>query len=134
MRVSSFVSSAPLTLPSCFIAGPIGAPVAEAAGIRDGGKSPLFRSAVGRTDTLTDKPMNRVDAWRMIQRRAADLGARVRIGCHTFRATGITAYLEAGGTLENAQAMAAHESPRTTKLYDRTDDEITLDEVERIAI
>ena len=45
---------------------------------------------------------------------------KVKIGCHTFRATGITAYLEAGGTLENAQAMAAHESPRTTKLYDRT--------------
>ena len=43
--------------------------------------------------------MNRVDAWRMVQRRAADLGMRVRIGCHTFRATGITAYLEAGGTL-----------------------------------
>jgi len=53
---------------------------------------------------------------------------RVKIGCHTFRATGITAYLEAGGTLENAQAMAAHKSPRTTKLYDRTGDEITLDE------
>ena len=68
----------------------------------------------------------------MIQRRAAELGTRARIGCHTFRATGITAYLEAGGTLENAQAMAAHESPRTTKLYDRTGDEITLDEVERI--
>ena len=106
----------------------------EAAGIRDGGKAPLFRSAAGRTGTLTEKPMNRVDAWRMIQRRAADLGTRVKIGCHTFRATGITAYLEAGGTLENAQAMAAHESPRTTKLYDRTGDEITLDEVERIAI
>ena len=106
----------------------------EAAGIRDGGKTPLFRSAVGRTGTLTDKPMNWVDAWRMVQRRAAELGTRVRIGCHTFRATGITAYLEAGGTLENAQAMAAHESPRTTKLYDRTGDEITLDEVERIAI
>jgi hypothetical protein len=57
-----------------------------------------------------------------------------RIGCHTFRATGITAYLEAGGTLENAQAMAAHERPRTTKLYDRTGDEITLDEVQRISI
>ena len=55
-------------------------------------------------------------------------------GCHTFRATGITAYLEAGGTLENPQGMAAHESPRTTKLYDRTGDEITLDEVERITI
>src|SRR6202050_2090827 len=105
-----------------------------AAGIRDAGKAPLFRSAVGRTGVLTETPMHRVDAWRMVQRRAADLGARVRIGCHTFRATGITAYLEAGGTLENAQAMAAHESPRTTKLYDRTGDEITLDEVERIAI
>jgi integrase len=61
-------------------------------------------------------------------------GTRSRIGCHTFRATGITTYLEAGGTLENAQAMAAHESPRTTKLYDRTDDAITLDEVELITI
>jgi len=106
----------------------------EAAGIRDGDKSPLFRSAVGRTGTLTATAMNRVDAWRMIQRRAAELGTRARMGCHTFRATGITAYLEAGGTLENAQAMAAHESPRTTKLYDRTGDEITLDEVERITI
>ncbi len=106
----------------------------EAAGIRDAGKAPLFRSAAGRSRTLTDKPMHRVDAWRMIQRRAAGVGTRGKIGCHTFRATGITAYLEAGGTLEKAQAMAAHESPRTTKLYDRTGDEITLDEVERIAI
>ena len=106
----------------------------DAAGIRDDGKAPLFRSVAGRTGTLTDKPMHRIDAWRMVQRRATELGTRAKIGCHTFRATGITAYLEAGGTLENAQAMAAHESPRTTKLYDRTGDEITLDEVERIAI
>ena len=65
---------------------------------------------------------------------AAARYSSVKLGCHVFRATGITAYLEAGGTLENAQAMAAHESPRTTKLYDRTGDEITLDEVERITI
>ena len=78
--------------------------------------------------------MNRVDAWRMVQRRAAGLAMNVRIGCHPFRETGITAYLEAGGILENAQAMAAHESRRTTKLYHRTGDEITLDEIERIAI
>jgi integrase len=78
--------------------------------------------------------MHRVDAWRMIRRRAAELGSKVKFGCHTFRATGITAYLEAGGTLENAQAMAPHESPRTTKLYDRTGNEITLDEIERISI
>ena len=78
--------------------------------------------------------MHRVDAWRMIQRRSRERGMKFKIGCHTFRATGITSYLEAGGTLENAQLMAAHESPRTTKLYDRTGDEITLDEVERITI
>jgi site-specific recombinase XerD len=99
----------------------------KAAGIGEDGKSPLFRSAAGRTDTLTENLMNRADAWRMVQRRAADLNMRVRVGCHTFRATGITAYLEAGGTLENAQAMAAHESRRTG-------DEIPLDEVERITI
>jgi site-specific recombinase XerC len=106
----------------------------KAAGLGEDGKSPLFRSALGRTGLLNGEPMHRIDAYRMIQRRAAELGLKVKIGCHTFRATGITAYLEAGGTLENAQAMAAHESPRTTKLYDRTGDEITLDEVERITI
>jgi integrase/recombinase XerD len=107
----------------------------DAAGIRDAGKSPLFRTATPyRSGKLTEKPMNRIDAYRMVQRRAAALGLGTRIGCHTFRATGITAYLDNGGTLENAQLMAAHESPRTTKLYDRTGDEITLDEVERIAI
>jgi site-specific recombinase XerC len=105
-----------------------------AAGIREDGKTPLFRSAIGKTGVLTDKPMSRIDAYRMIRRRTAEAGFKIKLGCHVFRATGITAYLEAGGTLENAQAMAAHESPRTTKLYDRTSDEITLDEVERITI
>ena len=62
------------------------------------GKSPLFRSAAGRTGELTDEPMNRIDAYRMIQRRADDAGLKLKIGCHTFRATGITAYLEALST------------------------------------
>ena len=57
-----------------------------------------------------------------------------RIGNHTFRATGITTYLANGGALEHAQEMAAHESPRTTKLYDRTRDRLTQDEVERIRL
>jgi integrase len=56
------------------------------------------------------------------------------LGGHTFRTTGITAYLENGGTLEHAQQIAAHESPRTTKLYDRTTDQVSLDEIERVAI
>jgi integrase len=106
----------------------------DAAAIRGQGRTPLFRSTIGKTGILTGLPMHRVDVWRMICRRAADASFQAKIGCHTFRATGITAYLEAGGTLENAQAMAAHESPRTTKLYDRTADVITLDEVERIVI
>ena len=70
----------------------------------------------------------------MIQRRAKKAGLLTAVCCHSFRATGITNYLEHGSTLEKAQAMAAHESPKTTKLYDRTADVITLDEVERIAI
>jgi hypothetical protein len=53
---------------------------------------------------------------------------------HLARATGVTVYLENGGRLEHAQQMAGHESPRTTKLYDRTKDEITLSEVERIRL
>jgi site-specific recombinase XerD len=95
----------------------------DAAGLRGGGKAPLFRTAAGCTGTLTEKPIRPVDVWRMIQRRAASVGMNVPIGCHTFRATGIRAYLEAGGTLEDARAMAAHVSSRTTKLYDRTGDE-----------
>src|SRR3954451_15792437 len=105
-----------------------------AASIRDDGRAPLFRTARGRSGALTGEPMHRIDAYRMIRRRAAEAGFKQKLGCHVFRATGITAYLEAGGTLENAQAMAAHESPRTTKLYDRTGDKITLDEIERISI
>lgn len=70
----------------------------------------------------------------MVRHHEVEAGCKQKLGCHVFRATGITAYLETGGTLENAQAMAAHESPCTTKLYDRTGDEITLDEVERSKI
>ena len=106
----------------------------DAAGIAGEKKSPLFRSAAGKTQGLTDRPMNPNDALRMIKRRAKAVGLSEAIGNHTFRATGITAYLENGGTIENAQAIANHESPKTTKLYDRTSDQITLDEVERIAI
>jgi len=67
------------------------------------------------------------DAYRMIQRRATDAGIKTRIGNHTFRATGITAYLKNKGTLEAAQHIANHESPRMTRLYDRRSDEISLD-------
>ena len=106
-----------------------------AAGIADDRKGWLFRTARGhKGSALSEKPMGQPDAWRMIRRRAAAAGIAEAIGCHTFRATGITAYLANGGALEHAQEMAAHESPRTTKLYDRTKERLTQDEVERIRL
>jgi integrase/recombinase XerD len=106
----------------------------EAAGIAEGKKTPLFRSAAGKTQKLTDRPMDPNDALRMIKRRAKAVGLPDTVCNHTFRATGITAYRANGGTLEHAQEIANHASPKTTKLYDRTSDQITLDEVERIDI
>ncbi len=107
----------------------------DAAGIAEDRKGWLFRTARGHNGkVLSDKAMTQPDAWRMIRRRAAAAGIAAPIGCHTFRATGITAYLANGGALEHAQEMAAHESPRTTKLYDRTKERLTQDEVERIRL
>jgi len=106
-----------------------------AAGIADDKKGWLFRTSSGHQGvTLSDKPMTQTDAWRMVRKRALAAGIMAPIGNHTFRATGITAYLANGGALEHAQAMAAHESPRTTKLYDRTQERLTQDEVERIRL
>jgi hypothetical protein len=76
----------------------------------------------------------RIAGYRMIQRRAEAARIETRIGNHTFRATGITAYRKNNGMLEAAQHIANHESPRTTNLYDRRQDEIWLDEVEKIGI
>jgi integrase/recombinase XerD len=104
-----------------------------AAGIAGEKKSPLFRS-FDRHRRLADRPMHRIDAWRMIKRRAQAIGLPETVCNHTFPATGITAYLENGDTIEHAQQIANHESPKTTKLYDRTSDRITLDEVEKIVI
>jgi site-specific recombinase XerD len=105
-----------------------------AAGIARDPDGSLFRTAAGKTGELTRNPMWQQDAYRMIQRCAADAGIKTRIGNHTFRATGITAYLKNNGTLEHAQHLANHESPRTTKLYDRRSEEISLDQVEKISI
>jgi site-specific recombinase XerD len=106
----------------------------EATGIADDRKGFLFRTAERRTGRLTDKPMSQADAYRMVKRRAAAAGVATQIGCHSWRARGITAYLENGGLLEHAQQMAAHASARTTKLYDRRGERISLDEVERITL
>ena len=104
-----------------------------AAGIGRDKKGPLVRS-MSKGDKLADNPMTRFDVLHMIKRRTQAAGLPYSTCCHTFRATGITTYLENGGTLEHAQTIANHESPRTTKLYDRTREELSFDEVERIKI
>lgn len=106
----------------------------NAAGIAGAAKTPLFRSADRRSGRLTIQRLDRRNALEMVKRRATLAGLPAKTCCHSFRATGITAYLGNKGTLEKAQAIAAHESPRTTKLYDRTSDEITLDKIEKIVI
>ena len=93
-----------------------------------------FSTTEGQSGVLTGRPMSQPDVYRMISRRAADAGIQTKISCHTFRATGITEYLRNGGKLEVAQQMANHESARTTGLYDRRNDQVSLDEVERILI
>jgi site-specific recombinase XerD len=106
----------------------------EAAGIEGDRKGPLFRTMIGRTGQLSDRPLSRTDVWYMVRRRANDANLETAIGCHTFRATGITDYLTNGGKLEVAQRMAGHSNAKTTSLYDRRNDDISLSEVERIGI
>ncbi len=97
-------------------------------------KAPLFRTISRDTKRLSQTPLSQPDAHAMVRRRATSAGIATRIGNHSFRATGITTYLKNGGTLENAAAMANHSSTRTTQLYDRRRDEISLAEVERVRI
>ncbi|WP_446696958.1 tyrosine-type recombinase/integrase [Stappia sediminis] len=97
-------------------------------------KAPLFRTIGRGTKLLTLNPLPQANAFAMIQRRVKAAGIDTKVCCHSFRATGITAYLKNGGTLEKAAAMANHASTRTTQLYDRRSDEVTLDEVERVLI
>ena len=106
----------------------------DAAGLtaRDS-KTPLFRTLNSRR-RLTDRRLQPPEVLAMVKRRALQAGLPPTLSCHTFRATGITAYLANGGQLEHAREIAAHESPRTTMLYDRTGDAISLDEIERIVI
>jgi site-specific recombinase XerD len=103
--------------------------------LADDPKGALFRT-IGRSTAgqLTKTPLPQANAYAMIRRRAAAAGIETKIGNHTFRATGITAYLKNGGTLEKAAAMANHASTRTTQLYDRRRDETSLDDVERVVI
>jgi integrase/recombinase XerD len=105
-----------------------------AAAIANDKKDPLFRSAIGRTGKLSNRPMSRIDAWYMVRRRAKGAGMETAIGNHSFRAIGITDYLERGGDINIAKRMAGHSNVKTTELYDRRGDEVSFSEIERVGI
>jgi site-specific recombinase XerD len=106
----------------------------DGCGLGGSPKGPLFRTIARGTGRLSASVLPQANAFQMVLRRAKAAGIATAIGNHSFRATGITAYLKNGGTLEKAAAMANHASTRTTQLYDRRQDELTLDEVERVLI
>ena len=106
----------------------------EGTGIDSDATGPLFRTIRRGTGQLSPNALPQANAHAMVRRRALAAGIKTLIGNHTFRATGITAYLKNGGSLENAAAMANHASTRTTQLYDRRRDEISLDEIERVRL
>jgi integrase len=106
----------------------------DGAGLAGDPKALLIQTYSRSTRQLTGNFLPQANAYAMIQRRARAAKITTRIGNHTFRATGVTAYLTNGGTLEKAARMANHASTRTTQLYDRRSEEVTLDEVERILV
>lgn len=103
------------------------------SGLKDP-EAPLFQSSIGKSGQLSGKIFDRTSAWRMVRRRSTNAQVHRKIGNHSFRATGITTYLNAGGTLEDARIMANHSNATTTKLYDRTGDQAKIQEVNRIKI
>ena len=107
----------------------------EAAGLSDDPDAPLFQTIGRGTEVLSGRRLNRTEAWYMVRRRAKAAGLDTAVCNHTFRGTGITAYLEhPDAKLEEAQKMAAHSDPKTTRIYDRRKQDVTQDEVERIRI
>lgn len=105
------------------------------AGLGPDPTAPLFQTITRDRRALSGRRLNRTEAWYMVRRRARTAGIDTAVSCHTFRGTGITAYLEhPDAKLEEAQKMAAHSDPKTTRLYDRRSQAVTIDDVERIRI
>ena len=107
--------------------------VAE-AGIHADRYGSLFR-AHDRDGSLSERRLSRHSAWEMLARRARAAGITTAVCNHSFRATGITAYLEhPGARVEVAQYLAGHAKTVTTNLYDRREERFSLGEIERIGI
>ena len=96
--------------------------------------APLFPSFGKNSETLNWRRLDRRSVLKLVEKRAKASGILKRVCCHSFRATGVTEYMNSGGTIEIAQRIAGHTSPSTTRIYDRSGDQLTLEEIERVQI
>jgi len=94
-------------------------------------RAPLFQSA-NRNGKLTGKPYDRGNSRRMISARAKALNIVGKTKNHTFRATGITHFLEGGGRLDDAQDIANHADSSTTRRYDRRSNQRLVDVLNQV--
>jgi len=105
-----------------------------AAGIADDKKGPLFRAAIGRTGKLSERPMSRVDAWYMVQRRSKDAGFGDRHRQPLLSRHRHHRLSRKRRGHQHRQAHAGHSNIKTTELYDRRGDEVSFSEIERVGI
>jgi integrase/recombinase XerD len=103
------------------------------SGLNESPAMPLFPAFSENRELITSRHMTRVNVWGLVQTRARAAGLKKRIGCHSFRATGLTAYMNAGGQLDIAQRIAGHSQLSTTKIYDRSKDRVTIEEIEKVS-
>ncbi len=96
--------------------------------------TPLFRTTVRRTKQLTTNALTADDMGRIVKRRLRDAGLSLRFSPHSFRVLAITDILSQGISLSDAQYLAGHADPRTTRLYDRRQQRVTRNIVERISV
>jgi integrase/recombinase XerD len=106
----------------------------EACGLCSNAEAPLFPSFAKDRDRLSSRHLNRRSVLKLVERQADASGLLKKVCCHSFRATGITEYMNRGGTIDVARRIAGHQSSTTTKIYDRSRDRLTLEEIERVSI
>ena len=111
----------------------------EVSGLESNPDAPLFptfakdNKTFARDKTNQLRHLDRTGIWRLVQTRTRACGIKKRFGPHSFRAGGITEYLNQGGSLDMAQRIAGHSQLSTTKIYDRSGDRLTIAEIERIS-
>ena len=100
-------------------------------------RGPKYVVKKGKTPVLTADEARTLlgyDRRNLVRRRARDAGIETAIVNHSFRAIGITDYLERGGDINIAKRMAGHSNVKTTELYYWCGDEVSFSEIERVGI